>query len=106
MSDVPSVNQTDTTKHAGYLSEDPVPIHEENLYPLSGKAERLSTLADVDSEAICFFRDQGYLVVDRGLDIDTLNHAEDAIYDLIDGKVAGFRSIAVESDAREAFKTG
>ncbi len=100
-----NVNQTDSTKHDGYLSENPVPMHQENLYPTCGQAERLSTLADVDDEAIRFFHDQGYLVVDRGLDREALNNAEDAIYDLIDGNVPGFRSITVESDAREAFKT-
>ena len=105
MSDAVNVNQTDSTQEEGYLSEHSVPKHEAGLYPRSGEPRRFSTLDDVDDEAIVFFHDQGYLVVDRGLDDNTLKDSGDAIYDLIDGKVPGFKSITVESEAREAFKT-
>lgn len=105
MSDAVNVNQTDSTQEDGYLSENPVPEHEAALYPSTGAAHRVGDFSDVDDAAIRYFHENGYLVIDRGVDETTLRDADEAITDLIDGKIPGFRSITVESQAREAFKT-
>jgi len=68
MSDMPNVNQTDATEEDGYLSEGPVPMHTAELYPRSGSVHSVPQLRDVDDRAIQTFLDQGYLVVDQGLD--------------------------------------
>ena len=105
MPDAVNVNQTDSTQEEGYLSEYAVPEHEVGLYPTSGRAHRPATLEDVNADAISHFHEHGYLVVDRGISDEMLKDSGDALYDLIDGKVSGFKSVTVESGARESFKT-
>jgi len=101
--------QSDVTVEEGYLADSPGledGIDEAKLYPLVGSADRrYASLVDVDEEAIASFHDQGYLVVDNGLDADTLSGCNAALDDLIDGKFEGFRSVMVEAGAREAFKS-
>ncbi len=105
MADMPNVNQTDATEEDGYLSEGPVPMHTAELYPRSGSVHSVPQLRDVDDRAIQTFLDQGYLVVDQGLDAGEVEAAGSGLYDLIDGKYPDFRSITVESEAKAAFKT-
>lgn len=99
--------QTDSTVEDGYVADAPTDDapDEASLYPTTGQAKRFATLDDLDDNAIASFHENGYLVVDRGLDDATIGDAFEAIDDLIDGKFEGFRSVMVESGAREAFKS-
>ena len=105
MPNAKNVNQTDSTREDGYLSEDSVQDHEAGLYPEAGRPQHISTLDAIDDEAVARFHEQGYLVVDRALDEEAVSEAGEALYDLIDGAIPGFRSVTVEASAREAYKS-
>ena len=77
MPNAKNVNQTDSTREDGYLSEDSVQDHEAGLYPEAGRPQHILTLDAIDDEAVARFHEQGYLVVDRALDEETPDPPEE-----------------------------
>ena len=109
-----TAGQSDVTIEDGYLSDALASGHDDStkfypneseLYPPVGRPRRFGSLEEVGPDVIASFHDEGYLVVDSGLDDATIQECDSAIDDLIDGKFEGFRSVMVEADARESYKT-
>jgi phytanoyl-CoA hydroxylase len=76
-----------------------------DLYRAQSIATGVSGLDAVDDEAIAFYREFGFLVVQDAFTPREVADAVDGLLDLIDGKVAGYRGIQYELKAREKLPT-
>ena len=79
--------------------------YEVDLYRAHGIATGVTGLDAVDDEAVAFYREFGFLVVQDAFTPEEVAGAVDGLLDLIDGKVPGYRGIQYELKAREKLPT-
>jgi len=79
--------------------------YDHDLYRAQSVATGVSGLDAVGDEAIAFYREFGFLVVQDAFAPQEVADAVDGLLDLIDGRVAGYRGIQYELKAREKLPT-
>jgi len=75
--------------------------HAPELYQSVGTAEVLPTLGDIDDDAVGFYREHGYLAVERCLTAQEVAASCQIIDDLITGKATGHSMTLFEAAAKD-----
>ena len=81
------------------LLERELPVDDQpaGLYSSSRVAQSVPGLSSIGEEEIGFYRENGYLAVERGFSLEAVQAAGAAVNDLIDGRRADFRAIQFEA---------
>lgn len=83
--------------------EKPVEPHTPDLYVAEAIAPTIRGLDAMGDTQLAFYREHGYLAVEEAITPDDVRHVLDALTELIEGKVEGFKGAQPEADVRDHF---
>lgn len=89
----------------GMLDQGTNEMHAPELYQPEGRARTIATLADLKPADMAFYREYGYLAVERAFDADEVKAGLEGLQALIMGSRPDFKGIIFESKAKEILPT-